>query len=137
VQNHKEKTMKTVFNTLMIISVAVILMGGFTLTGAIDHKDKSSVIPDESGKSCIQPSRIKNVDVLSNTTIVFHMFQDKSWVNTLPYSCPNLYHEGGFQYDRQAGKLCNTDIITVINTHIRCGLGTFKPYTKADAQKGS
>jgi len=57
------------------------------------------------------------------------MYNNKSWVNTLPYACPNLYHEG-FSYNLQIDKLCNTDIITVLNIPAKCGLGTFEPYSE-------
>jgi len=129
--------MKTLFAALMMISAVMIVLGGFTIAGIVDNKDKNGETPEEFAKQCIQTSRIEEIDVIDNKTIVFHMIQDKSWVNTLPYYCPNLYHEGGFKYDRQVDKLCSADIITVINTYTKCGLGTFKPYTNIDVQKGS
>ena len=127
--------MKTLDTTIMITIVLTLFLGGSTMAGITT--DKGGEKSGESAKQCIQPSRIEDVDIMDNQTIVFHMYNHKSWVNKLPYHCPNLYHEGGFQYTRQLDELCSTDIITVINTYTKCGLGTFQPYTEPEDKTDS
>jgi hypothetical protein len=119
--------MKKSVMTLMMAMMLVLFLGGFAMAAAMDNSNEGST---ESGKQCIQASRIDNVDVKDNQTIVFHMYNNKSFVNKLPFECPNLYHEG-FSYNLQINKLCSTDIITVLNFPTKCGLGTFEPYTES------
>lgn len=118
--------MKKIYMITMMAIMLTFFLGGSALTGVIQDKDQTGTAV--SKKQCIQSSRIKNSDVIDNQTIVFHMYHNKSWVNKLPYPCPNLYHEGGFKYVLHEDKLCSTDIITVLHTHAKCSLGSFEPY---------
>ena len=118
--------MKTLFTTMIIALSLALFLGLSTQAFAADKQGEEAVV---SVKQCINASRIWETDVIDNQTIVFHMYGNKSWVNNLPYACPNLYIEG-FSYNLQIDKLCNTDIITVLNIPAKCGLGTFEPYSE-------
>jgi len=116
--------------------VLLLFLDGHAMAAAMDKSGEGS---DQSGKQCIVASRIYKTDVKDNQTIVFEMYNNKSYINRLPYQCPNLYQEG-FSYNLQVNKLCNTDMITVLNFFTKCGLGTFEPYNEQSAspeEKGS
>lgn len=58
----------------------------------------------------------------------------KGWRNTLPYACPGLAFEQAFSFETSLTRLCNTDIIHVIehagsglSRGAACGLGPFTP----------
>jgi len=121
--------MKRITMSIMMAFVLLLFLDGFAMAAAVDKSGEGS---DLSAKQCIVASRIHKTDVKDNQTIVFEMYNNKSYINRLPYQCPNLYQEG-FSYNLQINKLCNTDMITVLNFFTKCGLGTFEPYNEEPA----
>ena len=106
--------LKCALTTLSI--VLVFFLAGCATTG-------ESV----SQQQCIDRAQIKDTKVLDDQTIVFYLYNGQSWLNKLPENCQGIYHNG-FVYNLQVDKICNTDIITAIDTDIKCPLGRFEPY---------
>lgn len=96
-------------------------------------------------KRCISLNRIQSSRVLDDQTVFFKMRGKKHYVNRLKYKCPSLKREERFMYKTSIGRLCNVDIITVLDSFGRswasCGLGKFeeiklKPKPKPDSDAG-
>lgn len=89
--------------------------------------------------SCISTNQIRNTRVHDDRTIDFEMTGGKVYRNTLPYKCSRLGFEEAFTYETSTSRLCNTDIIYVLEStagEVRrgagCGLGKFIPIEYAD-----
>jgi hypothetical protein len=59
---------------------------------------------------------------------------DDVYLNELPYQCPQLGFYKSYTYSTSINQLCNTEIITVLDTAARqrlgsCGLGKFEKLT--------
>lgn len=85
-------------------------------------------------ENCISITRIRTSRVHDDRTIDFEMNGGKVYRNTLPAKCPRLGFEEAFTYETSLSRLCNTDIIYVLETvggDLRrgagCGLGDFIP----------
>lgn len=85
-------------------------------------------------QSCVTITQIRSSKVRDDRTIDFEMTGDKVYRNTLPRSCPRLGFEEAFTYSTSLSRLCNTEIIYVLETvggDVRrgagCGLGDFVP----------
>ncbi|GAK33725.1 hypothetical protein AQ1_01615 [alpha proteobacterium Q-1] len=91
-----------------------------------------------SGESenCIRLSQIRQSHVLSDREIFFEMLGGGGYLSTLPHRCSQLGFYESFSYSTSTGRLCNTDLITVINhspvAGTTCGLGLFQAYEKAE-----
>ncbi|WP_394729887.1 hypothetical protein [Altererythrobacter sp. GH1-8] len=94
-------------------------------------------------ESCISLSALRQSKVRDDRTIDFEMAGGKTYRNTLPNRCPRLGFEEGFSYSTSLNRLCNTDIIYVLENfggQIRqgagCGLGKFVPveYVEGDEE---
>lgn len=83
--------------------------------------------------NCISLNRIRRTRVHDDRTIDFHMNGGDIYRNTLPHRCSGLGFEESFSYETSLGRLCSTDIITVVRTGgggmsgPSCGLGQFQP----------
>lgn len=97
--------------------------------------------PDEADR-CVELIRIDHTHIVDNGFILFYMQNKKIYLNVLPRSCPGLKSAGTFMYRVPIMRLCNVDLITVLN-HIggefypgaSCGLGLFYPIDKETAQE--
>lgn len=90
-------------------------------------------------ESCISITRIRNSRVHDDRTIDFEMTGGKVYRNTLPGRCPRLGFEEAFTYSTSLSRLCNTEIIYVLESvggELRrgagCGLGDFVPIEYLD-----
>ena len=139
-----------------ILSLAVLASAGIAASGSIalaenqgDAKNQTSskkkdVTIEKIGEpiNCIQLTRIRSSDVIDNRTIDFKMRGSKIYRNTLPRKCSRLGFEEAFSYRTSLNKLCNVDIIRVldrtgpgIRETTACGLGKFQEIKKVKAKK--
>lgn len=80
--------------------------------------------------SCISTVGMRS-DVRSDRVIDFTV-AGRTYRNTLPQGCPGLGFERGFAYRLLQPRLCDVDIITVLQSPglsagPSCGLGKFQP----------
>lgn len=94
-------------------------------------------------ESCIPINRMRSSKVRDDRTIDFEMSGGKVYRNILPSKCPRLGFEEAFTYKTSLSRLCNTDIVYVLESvggDLRrgagCGLGDFVPvkYIKDEQQ---
>jgi hypothetical protein len=94
-------------------------------------------------ESCVSITRIRSSKVRDDRTIDFEMSGGKVYRNTLSSGCPRLGFEEAFTYETSLTRLCNTDIIYVLEQvggqprrGAGCGLGDFVPveYIKDEAK---
>lgn len=65
-------------------------------------------------KQCINNNYIKRTKVLDDTRILFEMNNDKFYLNTMDHKCPHLGFNKSFSYKVRVGKVCNNDMINVV-----------------------
>jgi len=94
--------------------------------------------------NCLRLSNIRSSNVVDGQTIDFRVSGNKTYRNTLPRKCARLSFERAFSYRTSINKLCNVDIIRVLDTTgfgIRetnaCGLGKFQEIKKIKDKKDS
>ena len=87
-------------------------------------------------KRCVSLMQIRNIDIVDNRNIVFHMTGDVNYLNELPYACPGLRKGTPIMYRTSQSELCNVDVITVLDyvgSEFRpgasCGLGMYRSVT--------
>ena len=126
--------MKKDMKPILALLVFLLVFSGTVLAGVAEEEEKDKTVV-ETARRCIQLSRIKDLDIIDDQTILFRMLNNKIWKNTLPYRCHGLSFEKGIMYRTSLDMLCNVDIITVLNYGTKCGLGMFEPYDKTAEKK--
>ena len=83
---------------------------------------------------CLALNRIRRTEVIDDSTIVFYSARREPYVNNLPRRCPGLKSNGRFSYEVAGSRLCDTDLITVLEDFggrfapgFPCRLGVFHP----------
>jgi hypothetical protein len=138
----KEAAMKWILLTALLVSSALATVA----QAQTSRKDKFLEKYRRTGKfeNCIPlGGAIQGTKVLDASSLLFDMAGGDVYLNEIPL-CPYLEPSyRSFTYDTSLSKLCNTDIITVIDpsssvpTIGSCGLGRFEllkektPPTKA------
>jgi hypothetical protein len=98
---------------------------------------------DRTPRDCLILSDIRQTVVIDDQTILFYMRGGKKNVyrNYLAHQCPNLAREGRFAYKTPINRLCNVDLITVLEQFgpqlgpgFTCRLGDFYPMTYEEAE---
>ena len=94
---------------------------------------------DKEPIRCVKIDRIENVDVVDNQNVIFQIGINDYYLNTLPYTCNGLRLNESIMYRTSTNELCDIDVITVLDkigpgyqAGPSCGLGKFKPITKAE-----
>lgn len=80
-------------------------------------------------ETCVSTTRIESTSALDDRNIVFEMNGNKTYLNRLLNSCPQLGFEDSFMYEISGTQLCRGDIITVLEQGTRgasCSLGGFE-----------
>jgi len=98
---------------------------------------------DRTPKDCITITNIKETKVIDDSTILFYM-RGSSKVTyriALSQACPNLAREDRFSYKTTMNRLCNSDLITVLEQFgvglregFSCRLGLFYPIPYEEAE---
>jgi hypothetical protein len=96
---------------------------------------------DREPVKCISPTRIDRTEIIDERTVLFYMRGNDIYRNQLPRDCPQLVREKRFSYELATNRLCDVDVITVLEfwgTELRkgvsCGLGLFYPITEEEAE---
>lgn len=85
-------------------------------------------------KNCIEPSRVRSHDVISNDEIHFTLAGGEVWSSKLPRTCPGLKAQGGFSWDVSNTSCAGTQIIYVNESGIPCTLGEFTRVSTSERQ---
>jgi hypothetical protein len=106
----------------------------------------SAPVPAQRGdadeeRDCINLREIDRTRVANEDTILFYMRGGDVYRNDLPNRCPNLDFDERFMYRVNLNRLCDTDVITVIDDvgfgfmpGASCSLGKFRPVTDEEAE---
>lgn len=98
---------------------------------------------DRTPTDCITPSNIRETVVIDDSTILFYMRGGRkvAYRSALSHSCPNLGRENRFSYKLTMNRLCNSDLITVLEQYgaglrdgFTCRLGSFYPLPYEEAE---
>jgi hypothetical protein len=98
---------------------------------------------DRTPTDCITLSNVKETAAVDDSTILFYMRGSKkvTYRSSLPLTCPNLAREGRFSYRTQMNRLCDSDVITVLEQFgvglrdgFTCRLGSFYPIPYEEAE---
>lgn len=103
-----------------ITMAAVVLLGG---AGCASQTAQERAAQADN---CINPTRIRKQEIVSDQEIRFTLANDEVWVNTLPRKCPNLKFQGGFTWEVRGTQVCsNAQVIYVREDGTPCQLGEF------------
>ena len=98
---------------------------------------------DRTPTSCITLSNIKQTVIIDDSTILFYMRGGSkvTYRTSLPHECPNLAREDRFRYTTAMNRLCDSDLITVLEQFgvglrdgFSCRLGSFYPIPYDEAE---
>tara|TARA_R100001244_G_scaffold6593_31_gene8337 strand:- start:25272 stop:25685 length:414 start_codon:yes stop_codon:yes gene_type:complete len=129
---------------------AFLLIASALATGSVAFSAEKASNDDQyeiraigEPKSCIMRSSIRSTDVIDDRTIDFKMNNGDIYRNNLPSKCSGLGFEEAFSYRTSTNRLCNVDIIRVLDqtagrldTRGACGLGKFQQIEKVRKEKG-
>ncbi len=107
----------------------------------------SAPVPAQRGddadepRDCINLREIDRTRVPDEDTILFFMRGGDVYRNDLPNRCPDLDFDERFMYRVSLNRLCDSDVITVIDDvgfgfmpGASCGLGKFSPISEEEAE---
>jgi hypothetical protein len=98
---------------------------------------------DRTPQDCITPSNIRETVAVDDSTILFYMRGGgkPTYRSALSHACPNLGRENRFSYKVTMNRLCNSDLITVLEQYgaglrdgFTCRLGSFYPIPYEEAE---
>ncbi len=120
-------------NGLAVSLLAIALLNWPALLIAEDESTSSA--KPEGAENCVSLQSIRKTRIVDDQTIIFYMRGGDVFVNSLPRRCPGLKRAGAYSYATSLSRLCNTDIIRVLETFgsafprpaAACGLGFFSP----------
>ncbi len=133
-------------NWPMNIRAAVTGMVMLLLTGCAagprEAKPTDVATDDPEAVRCVQLMRVDRTKIVDDENIFFYMKDGTVYRNQLPRACPGLSREERFMYKLPTGRLCDLDIITVLNDFAGglqqgagCGLGRFHPVNPEEAEE--
>ena len=99
-----------------------------------EELDLFSMVDSEASVRCVATNRISSMKVLNDRAIEVKMQGGATYINILPHRCPGLRPNQPFMYETSINRLCDLDLIRVLDTAgfgMRptgaCGLGKFQP----------
>lgn len=125
-------------NTVKTLLLATALSSSipFAVSQEIDEDMSNNTTKSEH---CLSSNRIRNNEILDSSHIIFEISSSKKYLNTLPNACPGLKKGSTIMYRTSINKLCDLDIITILNSTgggympgASCGLGQFVPISNAE-----
>jgi len=113
--------------------LCALLLFGLNYGAYADDKTVSTAAAAEKAERCISIRSIKQTKVLDDQNVLFYTTGNRNYKNHLAYPCSGLAVADSFMYRTSESKLCNVDIITVLNRMggggtqgASCGLGMFE-----------
>ena len=131
---------------IVLIGLTLLLPSCATVpAGDVEPPDElAKYTITEETENCLSLTRIRQSVVLNDQHILFNMRGGDVYLSKLPYRCSRLGFEEAFSYSTSLTKLCNTDIITVIDQSgagLRlansCGLGIFQKLEEKEAEEST
>jgi len=121
--------------------IAVGLLPLLAAAGALAQDGDDDKPLDRTPLDCITVSRIDQTDAIDDQNIIFRMRGKQVYRNTLPRTCPGLQRENRIAYQSSTSRLCNVDMITVLEDFgvgfrpgFTCRLGKFVPLSEAEVE---
>ncbi len=99
---------------------ALILIAGSACTSPGEPAQQTAM-----RDQCIEGSRIREHEVISNEEIRFTLAGGEVWTNRLARSCPGLKAHGGFSWDVSNSICSGLQTIYVLDSGFPCQLGDF------------
>jgi len=128
------RTMHTGFR--LVVGLLPLLAGAPAL--GQDDEDKPF---DRTPQDCLITSRIDQTEAIDDQNIIFRMRGKQVYRNTLPHTCPGLLRENRIAWQTSTARLCNIDMITVLEQYgvgfrpgFTCRLGEFVPLSPAEVE---
>jgi uncharacterized protein DUF6491 len=127
------RAMGKAFTTAAFLS-ALAMLSFSSMLRADDATAADNTTATDNAERCITLRSIKQTKILDDQNILFYTSGNRNYKNHLPYPCGGLAVADTFMYRTSESKLCNVDIITVLNKLSSsfmpgpsCGLGMFEP----------
>ena len=113
-----------------------LLLAVLAITPAASRERLPLATPAGKPVDCVSIPQLRESRVRDDRTIDFYATGRRVYRVTLPQACPGLGFEQRFSYATSLGRLCSTDIITVLYSTpatrgASCGLAPFQPVTLA------
>jgi len=96
---------------------------------------------DRTPQNCVALVSIDRTHVIDDQTILFYMRNDDVFRNYMPRKCPGLERQDRFMYETRSSRLCDIDMITVLEqwgTRLEpgftCRLGDFHPLSPEEIE---
>lgn len=126
---------------MVAVVLACLTLGAM---GEVERSYKEKALEGYTRTGTLQPcvplGNIKSTKVLDDSSILFYMNGGTAYLNELPDRCGPLGRYKSITYSTSLSKLCNTDVIDVIDAGSSvpklgtCGLGQFE--TLAESKRG-
>ena len=96
----------------------------------------------EVSRHCLNLAQINHVEILDKQHIAFEMNNGDHYMNVLPKPCLSLHRDRALMYKTSLSKLCDLDIITVLDSMGggyepvgSCGLGDFNQSSEDEVKR--
>lgn len=96
---------------------------------------------DRTPQRCLVVQQINQTEAIDDQNIIFYMRGKRAYRSHLPRRCPGLERENRIAYETRSGKLCTTDLITVLEQFgvslqrgFTCRLGEFVPLSPEEVE---
>lgn len=128
---------RTMHMGFRLVAGLIPLLAGASALGQ-DDEDKPF---DRTPQNCVITSRIAQTEAIDDQNIIFRMRGKQVYRNTLPRTCPGLLRENRIAWETSTARLCNIDMITVLESYgvgfrpgFTCRLGEFVPLSPAEVE---
>jgi hypothetical protein len=128
---------RTLHTGFRLVTGLLPLLAGGSAFGQ-DEEDKPF---DRTPQNCVITSRIDHTEAIDDQNIIFRMRGKEVYRNTLPNTCPGLKRENRISWQTSTARLCNIDVITVLESYgvgfrpgFTCRLGQFVPLSPAEVE---
>jgi len=124
--------------------IATCMVAGLFMTGTVGSDDTAPDAEEKTKldaalekyekngerKRCLNPTRIRNSNVIDDYHIIFEISARKAYLSKLPRRCPSLGYNRSIQYTVRGGSICKGDLFQVFDPNgipgISCNFGEFE-----------